>query len=222
MARAPCSLPDPFWESAEIDGPANITQPLWIEVDVPRNAIPGDYAGTVAVRWTGETLTLPLQLKIWDFEMPAERHQQVTNWFAFPGAGFSPEWDSPAFWDLAARYAKIMVAHRQTCFRAELNWIKTTYTAQGGYRCDFHFLDRWAETFFAAGMERIELFQAGRTQVSVDNPVARVMPANLPVEVRASSVKLTPEEKLRGVLEQLEAHMSLEGLEQARHAPHPG
>ena len=211
VARAPCSLPDPFWDRAEIDVPASITQPLWIEVDVPRDAIPGDYAGTVAVRWAGETVTLPLQLKVWDFEMPAERHQQVTNWFAFPGAGFSPAWDSPAFWDLAARYAKIMVAHRQTCFRAELNWIKTTYSPRSGYRCDFRFLDHWAETFFAAGMERMELFQAGRTQVSVDNPAARVLPANLPVQVQAAGVKLTPEEKLRGILEQLETHVVSKG-----------
>ncbi len=54
-----------------------------------------------------------------------------------------------------------MVAHRQTCFKAELGWIKTTFDPEHGYQCDFRFLDRWAETFFAAGMERMELFQAG-------------------------------------------------------------
>ena len=180
--------------------------PLWIEIDVPRNATRGDYVGTLTVRRKDDGRS-SLRLKILDFDMPAERHQQVTLWFIFPGAGFNPAWDSPAFWDLAARFAKIMVAHRQTCFKAELDWIKTTFNSRDGYHCDFRFLDHWAETFFAAGMERMELFQAGRSQASVDNPAARVFPANLRVDVKTPGVSLTPEEKLRGILEQLEAHV---------------
>jgi len=161
VARAPCALPDPFWDTPTVDVAASTAQPLWIEIDVPRDAVAGDYTGTLTLRWDNGSVNLPLRLTVWDFELPATRHQQVTNWFTFPGAGYHVEHDSEAFWELAAKYAKIMVAHRQTCFKAELGWIKTTFDPQHGYQCDFRFLDRWAETFFAAGMERMELFQAG-------------------------------------------------------------
>jgi len=207
VAKAPCALPDPFWDVPAVDVPANVVQPLWIEVDVPRDAPPGEYAGEITLRWNGGTAGIPIRLTVWDFDLPSARHQQVTNWFAFPGAGFRPAWDGPEFWELAARFARLMVAHRQTCFKAELGWIKTSYDPKRGYACDFRFLDRWAETFFAAGMERMELFQAGTISASVDNPAARVSPADLRVDVKTPGVKLSPEEKLQGVLQELEKHV---------------
>jgi hypothetical protein len=210
-AKAPCSLPDPFWDVAAMDVPAKTVQPLWIEVDVPPGTPPGNYTGTVTLRWHGGSSFLPIKLTVWSWTLPRTRHQQVTNWFDFPGAGYRVAWDSPPFWELAGKYARLMVAHRQTCFKGELGWIKTTFDPAGGFRCDFRFLDRWAETFFGAGMERLELFQAGTVSSSVDNPAARVSAADLPVGVKAPGVKLTPEDKLRGVLEQLEKHVREKG-----------
>jgi len=207
VAQAPCALPDPFWGGARIDAQASAVQPLWIEIEIPRTAAAGEYKGTLSVSWEGGEASLPMRLTVWDFELSAERHQQVTNWFTFPGAGYNVAHDSPAFWELAAKYAKIMVAHRQTCFKAELGWIKTRFDPQHGYKCDFGFLDRWAEVFYTAGMERMELFQAGAISASVDNPMARVAPADVAVEYDAAEVRLTAEEKLRGVLAQLEKHI---------------
>ena len=203
----PLALPDPFWDTPTVDIPTGTVQPLWIEVDVPREAEPGEYVGTITLQWDGASASLPIRLTVWDFEMPRARHQQVTNWFAFPGVGYRAAWGSPEFWELADKYARIMTAHRQTCFKAELGWIRTTYNPERGYRCDFRFLDQWAETFFAAGLERMELFQAGRSSASVDDPAARITAADLPVEVQGETVKLTPEAKLEGVLGQLEKHV---------------
>jgi hypothetical protein len=120
VARAPCALPDPFWDTPTVDVAASTAQPLWIEIDVPRDAVAGEYTGTLTLRWDNGSVNLPLRLTVWDFELPTTRHQQVTNWFTFPGAGYHVEHDSAASWELAAKYAKIMVAHRQTCFKAEL------------------------------------------------------------------------------------------------------
>jgi hypothetical protein len=100
-----------------------------------------------------------------------------------------------------------MADHRQTCFLAFLDYIKTTYDPQKGYACDFRFLDRWAETFFSAGMERMELSCAGAPSAPVDNPTSRISPANLAVSVNDPGVSLTAEQKLRGVLGQLEKHV---------------
>ncbi|MCL4193968.1 MAG: hypothetical protein KJZ87_19675, partial [Thermoguttaceae bacterium] len=99
-------------------------QPLWIEIEIPRTAAAGEYKGMLSVSWEGGEASLPMRLIVWHFELPAERHQQVTSSFTFPGAGYRVAHDSPAFWELAAKYAKISVAHRHTCFKAELGWIK--------------------------------------------------------------------------------------------------
>jgi hypothetical protein len=211
VAKAPCDLPDPFWDTPAVSVPANTAQPLWIEVDVPRDALQGHYAGTLTLKWRNGEASLPMTLTVWDFEMPVERHQHVTNWFTFPGAGYRVAEDSDAWWNLARRFARMMAAHRQDCFRADLGWIKTTYEPQTGFRCDFRYLDRWAETFFAEGLQRMELFQAGTCSGPQYEPGARISPADLPVEVRAEGVKLTPEQKLRGVLEQLEKHVRQKG-----------
>lgn len=210
VAKAPCALPDPFWEDASLDVEAGKTQPLWIEVTVPADAKPGDYSGAVTCAWDGGSISLPINLHVYAFAMPATRHQQMTIWFTFPGEGYKVANDSPEYWDLARKFARIMVAHRQTCFRAELGYIKTTYDA-AGYHCDFTVMDRWAETFFGAGMERMELFQAGTCPVSVVDPLACISPASLPVDVKVPGAILAPEQTLRAVLGELEKHLKQRG-----------
>ncbi len=212
VAKAPCSIPDPFWEAPTLDLAANQTQPLWIEIAVPSDAKPGDYSGTLTCSWTGGSATLPVRLTVFGFAMPAKRHQQVTNWFPFPGEGYKVAQGSPEYWELASKFARFMVAHRQTCFRADLSSITTTYDAASrNYQCDFTYLDKWADTFFGAGMERIELFQAGTISASVVEPTARISPVDLPVTVRGPAAELTPEDKLRGVLGELEKHIKERG-----------
>ena len=195
----------------EIDAPASITQPLWIEVDISRDAIAGDYVGTLAVRRAGGTRSLPLRLKVWDFEMPAGRHQQVTNWFAFPGAGFSPAWDSPAFWDLAARYAKIMVAHRQTCSRPSWAGSRRHIRRRADIDATSPFWTTGPRLF--RGRDGAHgVFQAGRTRFPW---TTRRLGSCRPIFLWRSGtgVRLTPEAKLRGILGQLETHVYGEGLE---------
>ena len=41
VAKAPASIPDPFWEGAERPVEPGAVQPLWIELDVPKDALAG-------------------------------------------------------------------------------------------------------------------------------------------------------------------------------------
>jgi hypothetical protein len=211
VAKAPCSIPDPYWDSPTVDVAGGSAQPLWIEIGVPRGTSPGEYSGLLKFQWGGGSAELPIRMTVWDFDLPAERHQQVTNWFRFPGEGYKIERGSPEYWALAARFADALVAHRQTCFIAFLADIKTTYDPEKRFVCDFGYLDRWAETFFAAGMERLELVWTGKRTARVDNPSARILPADIVVEVSDPSVSLTPEQKLRGLMEQVEKHVREKG-----------
>jgi len=211
IAKAPVELPDPFWESPLVDIEKDKTQTVWIDVQVPRNAPAGVYEASLVFEWASGKASVPVRLKVWDFDLPKERHQQVTNWFDFPSTGFKVKEFSPEYWDLAAKFAKIMVDHRQTCFRTYLSMIRTAYTKKRGFACDFSNFDRWVETFFNAGMDRMELFQIGAVNTEVMDRNATIQPADLAAEVKDPAVKLTAEQKLRGVLRALEKHLKAKG-----------
>jgi len=62
-----------------VDVEAGKVQGIWVDVIIPRAAAPGEYTGTVTVTsGRGEQeqtiAELPLTLRVWDFEIPAERH----------------------------------------------------------------------------------------------------------------------------------------------------
>jgi hypothetical protein len=64
--------PDPL---PPLSGPLNLqpkqAQPVWISVRVPKDAAPGTYHGTIRVAAGGCTKVLLLEIKVWDFELPA-------------------------------------------------------------------------------------------------------------------------------------------------------
>jgi hypothetical protein len=65
--------PDPLWplhNGDAIDLPAGENQPLWWTLHVPWDAAPGVYQGTVTVGGA----VLPVELKVWDFELPRTIH----------------------------------------------------------------------------------------------------------------------------------------------------
>lgn len=212
VALAPASIPDPFWDTDEVAVQPNEAQPLWVEITVPKTAAAGKYEGSIAIKGAGVAdATVPVHLSVHGFQLSETRRQQVTNWFTVPGAGMKAERNTEAYWALARDLARLLVRHRQTCFNAQLGWIPTTYSKAQGFRCDFTELDRWAAVFFDAGMERMELFQAGRSTASVDNPACRIEPNDLAVTVKDKDVVLTAEQKLRGVLGELEKHVRKRG-----------
>ncbi|MBN1656808.1 MAG: DUF4091 domain-containing protein [Anaerolineae bacterium] len=65
--------PDPLYPiapGAQVPLLANSNQPLWFTVHVPRSAAPGVYRATVTLGGA----TLPVELEVWDFEMPRQIH----------------------------------------------------------------------------------------------------------------------------------------------------
>src|SRR5262249_43461001 len=48
------------------------TQPLWVEVFVPRSTRPGQYAASASISRHGKTLfSVPIQLTVWSFALPS-------------------------------------------------------------------------------------------------------------------------------------------------------
>ncbi|HOX36460.1 MAG TPA: DUF6067 family protein [Candidatus Brocadiia bacterium] len=68
--------PDPLPHyTGPFNAPGGRNSVIWATVHVPKNAKPGTYAGTVTLQATdGWSAMAPLEVRVFDFEMPAERH----------------------------------------------------------------------------------------------------------------------------------------------------
>jgi len=177
VARAPASIPDPFWEGSTIPVKANQAQPIWIEIHVPENAKPGDYTGKLTVTAEAQSSEMPLKLHVWNFEVPGQRHLSVINWWNFPGLGFkNVKTYSEKYWDLLGQFCAFLVGHRQTDVQTSLNLIQEKGDDKQGYSYDTGRLERYAEVAFKAGIRQIHLHSVGRRTQSLTNPASRIIP----------------------------------------------
>jgi hypothetical protein len=176
-AKAPNSIPDPFYEGAsipirfglqklsnsEVSIPFN-ANPVWIEIHVPVNADAGDYTGTMTVSGGAKPVSLPVVLHVWNFEMPEERHLAMINWWDFPGGNFKNiKPYSADYWDLLGRFCDFVVEYRQTIAGfADIDIIEERGTAASGYSYDTRNLEKYAEVAFAHGIRQLQISPVGK------------------------------------------------------------
>lgn len=177
VAKAPNSIPDPFYENVTIPvkfGLQKLTnadvyithnaQPVWIDIHVPHNVDAGDYAGTLTVISSERPVALPVILHIWNFEMPEERHMGMINWWIFPGKNFENlKPYSKEYWNLLGQYCDFVVEHRQTIAGfVNIDLIQEKGDVNTGYSYDTSNLERYAEVAFEHGIQRLQISPVGR------------------------------------------------------------
>src|SRR6266704_551221 len=67
---------------------AGQNQPYWIDISVPRgatNSPPGTYTGTISITAAQGTVTVPVTLTVWNFELPV-RPSELSLWTLWPPA----------------------------------------------------------------------------------------------------------------------------------------
>ena len=174
LRKAPAFFPDAFLEETEIRIRDEWTQPLWFSVRVPSGTPPGDYRGSVGISLQvrdGDPVRIdvPVSLTVWPFELPDVFHLHHTEWFwpeAFVRYNGVELW-SEDHWQWIRRVAEDMARHKQDMVLTRFTpWggpealrpslVAMTEKADGTFEFDFALLDRWIETFKAAGVEWIE------------------------------------------------------------------
>lgn len=177
LAKAPTSIPDPFWQDPAIPVKANQAQPIWVEIRIPTDAQPGDYTATLSVSAGNESHNIPVVLHIWGFQVPRKRHLSVINWWRFPGVGFEGiKAYSPEYWQLLEESCRFLVAHRQTDIQTSIGLVRESGDAQGGYSYDTSRLEKYAETAFRAGIGKIHLHSVGSRTHNITHPQSRIQP----------------------------------------------
>jgi len=174
---APNPMPDPFWEESTIPvkfGTYSIldnsiyiayrSQPVWIEIHVPRNASAGDYRGTLTVTGGAKPVDLPVELHVWDFEVPEERHQSVVTWWNLHARGMKKiEPYSNEYWNRLKNFAEFVVEHRQTdAGIVPISIIEEKGDDDNGYTYNTENLERYTEIVFKAGLRQIHLHSVGQ------------------------------------------------------------
>ena len=178
---APNPMPDPFWEETTIpvkvgtysilDNSVYIayrSQPVWIEIAVPRTAEAGDYEGSLTVTGGTKPVELPVVLHVWNFDVPDERHLSIVTWWNLHARGFEKvEPYSKQYWERLKQFCEFVIEHRQT----DAGVVPITIIEEKGgnsqdYTYDTGNLERYAEIAFAAGIRQIHLHSLGKLSES--------------------------------------------------------
>jgi hypothetical protein len=161
---APAEFPDELLEAESVEVASGQAQPLFVRVDVPRDAQPGTYHGAVRVTCARGSIAVPVQLEVVPFTFPDRTRLLVTNWFGEgPIAekhGVEP-W-SEEFWRVLRVYALTMARHHQNIAWASPSLVQVWQEEDGSFSYDYSRFDRWVELFDEAGLgARIEIGHYG-------------------------------------------------------------
>ncbi len=107
---------------------------------------------------TGKNLNYicTIVVNVYDVEIPAETFP-VTNWFSLDAICrfHHTEYDTPAFYKMAAKYAVAMRRARQTHFFLQLD--THCVVSRNPWKFDFSYLEKIIRVFFDAGLQTMEL-----------------------------------------------------------------
>jgi len=214
MRAAPCEIPDPLLDVAEMDLPAGRTQPIWLTVFVPRDAPPGLYDGQFVIESGSTSQSIPVSLEVFPFVLPDERHLWVTNWFdagRIARVHKVAPW-SEEHWSLLERYGRNMAAHRLNVVLTPLSLIRVRQEDGGRLSFDYAQFDRWVELFEKAGAcGRIELGHVAHFGPERWNSKEIVLNTIRATDRNGKGVELPPEKGLGPLLADLEQHLSKRG-----------
>ncbi|MBQ8865299.1 MAG: DUF4091 domain-containing protein [Bacteroidaceae bacterium] len=153
------------------------TQPLWLDIQVPAEAVPGTYKGSVIVNCDGKKLSLPLQLQVADRVLPEPGkwsfHLDLwQNPYAVARYFDVPLWSSQHF-DKMRPIMQMLAAAGQkviTCSVINRPWNGQTFDhfesmiakmkqIDGTWKYDYTVFDRWVEFMMLCGItEQIDCY----------------------------------------------------------------
>ncbi|MCP4642416.1 MAG: DUF4091 domain-containing protein [bacterium] len=89
-------------------------QPLWIDIAVPSDAAPGDYAATLTIGADGaKAVEVPVSLHVWNFVLPdGPTHENHFGGFSRVADYLGLKRDSEEFLPIEDRYSAMLAAHR--------------------------------------------------------------------------------------------------------------
>ena len=212
VRKAPFDAPDVLREETTLDLTAQTSKGVWVTLFVPSETAPGRYSGTITVASETTRAELPLEVEVFRFELPQERHLWATNWFAYGrfATAAGVEFASEEYWAVLERYFRNMAEHRQNVvyvyWRPGDGLTRATRSKDGVWSVDFSRLERYLKLAEETGVgERFELVHVGG--INRDDNTINWADGAVYDEAQGKSVWLPSEEWLEPVLSRLEAYL---------------
>ncbi|MBM4045018.1 MAG: DUF4091 domain-containing protein [Planctomycetes bacterium] len=124
-------VPDPLLPDRTFDLKGNALNVLWLTLRTPADAAAGLYSGQVRLlAGQQEILSVPLQLKVWDFDLPKETHLVIMA-NVWPRPEWFARYTNRPLWDCLKDYYDNLKAHRVNA-AASIYPLTGFWTADGG------------------------------------------------------------------------------------------
>ncbi len=158
---SPAAYPDPLIWDEEVTLKPHQTQPVWITVKVPKDALPGEYKGNIEVITKTGNVVLPLNLTVYPVTLPETSNFSMGSWggdtklaelFGVVPAGKWQKGDfTPEYLDFVKNVSmKNRYEHRERVFTDQPFWPSMKLTKvtwkDGGYVYDYTLLDKLIST----------------------------------------------------------------------------
>jgi hypothetical protein len=155
--------PDPILEEESINLMANETQPIWVTIKIPKDAVPGLYEGKVKLtgNMDGDHFEIEktIQVKVYPVTIDKTR-LWVTNWYntsernleyVIGRSGIEPFSDE--YWEFIRLLAAKMAEYRQNvAIISPLRLSEFSLDENGSYSTDFSNFDKTVEIFIEEGV----------------------------------------------------------------------
>ena len=124
---------------------------LFGSIKIPKDAIPGDYTASVTVATGKESITVPVQLKIYKATLPEETLKIVQGYHPDRTARYhNAEYGSRKFHELDTAYVKALRRMRQNMMY--VSGVKVTEVAENKYEFDFSKMESDMKRYDALGV----------------------------------------------------------------------
>lgn len=169
----PSCLPDPLLPLSFGSPLApNATYSLWITGVINRDCAAGNLTGTLNVQYGKERHTIPIALRVWDFELPDEPTLSSVNWLYANQLArhHGIRHLSDAWWSAIEDVARNMGEHKHDGVYTpaltppaspgqleQTQLVRISKDVEGRYRFDFRQLDRWVDLFRRYGVTKLHM-----------------------------------------------------------------
>ena len=165
VRKAPAWYPDPISNDRSVEVSARTTQPIWITVYIPKDAVPGMYQSCATVHTSQGDFDVKFRVEVCDVTIPDSdeaaliysHHQQMLSNFWMPKESDSiyhtygfERWSKP-WWDVIEDIARQMRAHRHNTLFVNLHQLLldggSTVDENGIYTFNWSKVDEYVDYF---------------------------------------------------------------------------
>lgn len=134
------------------------TTALYVCWQIPRDAVPGIYEGTLTVKIGSETAAVPVKITVHAVQTPEKSRLSITNWYTLNNVGkyYGLEKGTDGWFEMLAKFYRLMHRTRQTHILIPMD-VDVTEKGNGTFAFGFDRMERTIRLAVEMGFQTLEL-----------------------------------------------------------------